>query len=189
MKMKLISKFPIAAALAWLCALSSQAAQPTITLDVSDSHITVGESFSVGVRAHAELSAGDLTAFGFDVDPNGTLTLLSYDTHTIGPDYADVSVALNEVVGEYNGIGNAGQNVLLASLGFTALSAGPENLLIQGVFDGLFKGGYYENLDADIVGSLALEVHEPGLPGIPDSGFSLVLLSLGLLGMGALRPQ
>src|SRR4030095_4667972 len=132
----------------------------------------------VGVRAQAELSAGDLTAFGFDVDPNGTLTLLSYDTHTIGPDYTDVSVLLNEVVGEYNGIGNAGQNVLLASLGFTAISARPEALLIQGVFDVLCKGGYYENFDADIVGSVQLEVREPG--GIPDSGSSLVLLSLGL---------
>lgn len=175
MKMKIVSKLLIAVAAAWLSPLPGRAAQPTITLAVSDSHIVVGESFSVDVLAQAALGDGDLTAFGFDVDPNGTLTRVSYDGHTIGPDYTDLSVALNEVVGEYNGIGNAGQNVLLASLDFTALSAGSESLLIQGIFDGEFKGGYYENLDADLAGLLTFTV-------IPESTGAAAVL--GMLAIG-----
>jgi hypothetical protein len=48
--------------------------------DVLDSYITIGESFDVNVSVCDDGTLGDLTSFGFDVDPLSSLTLFPMTT-------------------------------------------------------------------------------------------------------------
>jgi hypothetical protein len=169
-----------------LCAglLASTAYASTITMNLSDSYIVLGESFSVSVYAQETQAAGDLTAFGFLVDPNSSLSIVSFSNYMIGTGYIDYS-RQNHVVGvEEDILHNAGNNILLAILDFTATSIGTNTLNIEGKFDSdNALGLYWENLDADITGSLNLTVHPVPLPA------TLLLLGSGLLGLAGFRKK
>jgi hypothetical protein len=154
-------------------------------LEVSDSFITAGESFEVVVSVSDDDSSGALAAFGFDVDPLGGLSLLSYDGYTIGDDFFDVSYPPSNVSGFSDpDVVNQADFVWLATLSFTALGAGTETILIEGLLNE-FNGLTYLFSEADVFGSIDVTVNSAPVP----EPASLVLVSFGIIGICALRRK
>jgi hypothetical protein len=156
------------------------------SFDILDPLIEVGDNFDVEVSVFDEGALGDLTGFGFDVDPFGELSLISFDSYTIGPDYFDLGSGFgNPIEGAYIGSGNAGTDLLLATLSFTALSIGTDTLNVEELFDGLFSGLFYEALapsdGESILGSTNISV-------VPEPA-TLLLLGFGLLGLAAVKRK
>ena len=56
--------------------------------EILNPSITVGESFKVNVSVSDDGTLGDLTGFGFHVDPDSTLSLISFEGYDPGPGYA-----------------------------------------------------------------------------------------------------
>ena len=183
MKRKLFTLLFLATLITCFSTIPAQAVN--VGFDISSSYIIVGENFDVDVWVQdAGGNLGDLTAFGFDVDFFGALTLFTYDGYTVDPDYDDIGWA-SYVGGLYNGLGNAGNTpVYLATLSFTAGSvAGTDTLTIDGLFDDWDHGLYYLNGDEDIVSSLDITINPVPIPG------AVWLLGSGLLGLVGLRRQ
>ncbi|CAB1061551.1 hypothetical protein D1BOALGB6SA_6326 [Olavius sp. associated proteobacterium Delta 1] len=132
-----------------------------VSFNILDSSIQANESFGMEVFVFEDALAGDLTAFGFDVDPLGQLTLFSFDDYTIGPDYFDAGMD-SYVAGLKDSLDpTAGTTVLLATLLFTAgPDAGTDTLNIEGIFNAFDYGLYYEDsaFDQSIVGSVDVTV-------------------------------
>ncbi|HHP7233111.1 MAG TPA: VPLPA-CTERM sorting domain-containing protein [Desulfobacterales bacterium] len=155
----------------------------TVSFEFLDDRILPNESFQIEVFAQADASFGDLTAFGFNVDPDNLLEPITFDGYLIGPDYDDeggifpVDVAGSKIDPFTS---NAGDNVLLATLEFTAgAMPGIYPLEIEGLFDSLAgSGGFYENFDADLVGTTDVNV----VP-IPAAAWLLVSGLLGIIGV------
>jgi hypothetical protein len=158
----------------------------TVSFNVSDNVIEIGESFEVEISVFdGSMALGDLTGFGFDVDPLGMLTLFSYNPPpAIDPDYADVSLGGNNVSGAYIGLGNANTDVRLATLSFTAGQVpGTDTLEIEGIFDGSFFGLFYEFGDESIVGSTPITIND-----VPEPA-TVLLFGAALIGFAGFRRK
>ena len=111
----------------------------SVSLDVLDDYIMVGETFDVGVWVDGEGIGEVLLAFGFDVD--SPETYFSYIGYTIGSDFL-----WDSSVGPYN-VAGAGMvsddDVLLATLSFSADSFGSDTMSVKGEYDGFFYGLFY----------------------------------------------
>ena len=160
------------------------------SFNVLDSNITFGETFDVNVSVYDDGILGDLTAFGFNVDPLSALSLFTYDSAVVASNFTDGGTIGQYVGGMLNlGTGNAGTDVLLATLTFTAGSvAGTNTLLIEGLFDSSFQGLYYMGADEDISGSIDITVNSGGAAPVPEPS-TMLLFGAGLIGLAGFRKK
>ncbi|MDQ8184647.1 hypothetical protein [Pelagicoccus sp. SDUM812002] len=177
-----------AAALA--CATTSHAVSYNYT--VLDSNIEVGESFDVAFTATFD-DEWEVATFAFNVDPLAGLTangIIAFNEWSVPDPLEEFSFGPPEV----GGLGDpfdplfGGTDVLLATLGFTALSSGSETVLVSGlqnVGQGLALYDYDSDSSElfDIVGSFGVEVN-----AVPDTRFWGNLPML-LIGMAAIRRR
>lgn len=111
---------------------------PTASLNLLDSNIEIGETFDVEVWVDGDSITEALLAFGFDVSIDDG-SYFSYDGYVIESGFDDASnpLNLNNVAGSvFTGITD--DDVLLATLSFTAFVAGTDTLNILGLYDGFF---------------------------------------------------
>ena len=189
MNRKFLKIFIIFAMIVGLYAIPAQAI-PTVSLNLLDSDIMVGEIFNVAVLADGDLTGQELLAFGFDVLTTGDV--FTYDDYTIGPGFDDDSFFTPPDVAGSAFPGIADDDVLLATLSFTATDVGGGSLQTLGVSDGSFYGLFYEffNFDTfepefsnfDIDASLDIQVNPSAAP-VPEPA-TILLLASGMAGLG-----
>ena len=145
MKQKLISTLLLTLFITCFSIVPARAV-PTVSLNVLDNNIIVGETFDVDVWVDGEGIGEDLLAFGFDVDDTPE-TYFTYSGYTIKSGFMDISDPLNSynVAGDvFPGITD--DDVLLATLSFNADAEGSDNLTVFGDYSNTtnFYGLWYE---------------------------------------------
>ena len=167
--------------------VSSALAEPMVSLNLLDSYITVGESFDVEVWADGDDIGEGLLAFGFDVSMDYG-TCFSYNGYAVESGFDDDSADgfnPHDVGGSvFEAIFD--DDVLLATLSFSALAAGTDHLNIWGPNDLDFSGLYYEVGLFDINASLAITITD-SVP-VPEPS-TLLLVGAGLAGLVGMRRK
>ena len=192
MKPKLLIILILPALFVFVSAAHTSAA--VISFNILDTYIETGENFDVEVYVQEDSGVGDLTAFGFDVDPFNSLSLFSYNGYSVGPDFEDNGYNSNPIFLPVNYVAglnwfnpNAGVNVLVATLSFTAgTAAGTDNLSILGLYDGFDHGLYYEDFFYEASIDASTEITINSSQPVPEPA-SLWLLGIGMVGMARLR--
>jgi hypothetical protein len=156
-----------------------------IDLDVLDTDIMAGETFSVEVLVNGQGIGEDLLAFGFDVKPTGgSISYLGYTIASGFTDFSDPFNPANVSGAAFPGVSD--DDVLLATLAFNADAAGSDVVSIEGLFDGLFYGLIYEITGEDILAAADINVSET--VAMPEP-YTLALMGIGLAGIGCARRK
>jgi hypothetical protein len=150
-----------------------------VVSEVLDTEITVGDVFEVNVTL-TDLSADDaLVAFGFDVNrPAG----LSYTGANVATQFSDDSQLLldTDVAGSAFPAVPGGEDILLATLSFQAMSAG-SHLLSLTSNPGNANEGLFTLLDPQTDLTSSVHINVVPIPG------TLLLFCSGLFGLIQLR--
>ena len=161
---------------------------PMTELRYSGSGVTIGDVFELELWADGDGIGESLLSFGFDVDA-GANGLLSYDSFSLGADFLDVSDPFNPM--NVSGLNAAlpvpvVDEMLIATLSFTAIGIGTEVVSASGPYDGLFYGLFYEDPFSgfDIDASFTLDIAD--VAKVPEPS-SFALFVLGFLTLRAYR--
>ena len=170
-----------------LLGFTARASAGVIELELVPTEILVGDSFDVTVRANGEGLGEELLAFGFNVLFESDL--LALNGFTVAADFDDFSDPFSpiNVAGDaFPGI--ATNSVLLATLSFSALAAGPTSFGIEGADGGFFLGLFYEFSTFDISSQREITIQES--VAIPEPSTALLMtIALGLAGFARFRLQ
>lgn len=156
--------------------LTASAAQATIvvTFDPSTTDVAVGDTFTVDVLANADFVDAFLA---FDIGFN-----LDADITTLGSSFASPGAAFFDVAGFVDSFPSpplpiSGVDILLATLTFTATSAGDLVLDLDG---GIFSGPTFLRFDSTALNITVSEVSAPATLG---------LFTIALVGLVSLRRK
>jgi hypothetical protein len=181
MKQKLISTLLLTLFITCFSLVPAQAIL-TVSLDVLDSNIMVGENFDVEVWVDGDGIGDELLAFGFDVDtPETYFTYTGYTLESGFDDISDISNSYNVAGDVFSGISD--DDVLLATLSFNATAEGSDDLTVFGKYDGTFYGLFYEASGFDIDATTNITIKP-----IPEP-CTILLLSTGLPVIAAFRKR
>jgi len=164
---------------------------PTISLNLLDTDIHVGDSFGVQVLADGDGIGLGLLSFGFDVNTTGSA--FDYNSYSIGSGFDDdSSFVLPDVAGSaFPAI--VDNNVLLATLNFTATTVGTGSVQALGLTDFLFFGLAYESapFTSSWYGNnaaLDIMINAAPIATVPLPS-SFALFGMGLIGLFGFRRR
>jgi hypothetical protein len=167
-----------------------------VRLELSTSAIAVGTSFDMDVFVDDVYDAfgmeDEIFAFGFDLDYDDTAFLST--GVTVADPFVDDSALFpdTDVAGSFFSLdplepGPGGDNILLATLGFTALQAGDYSLgIVSDLLDlneGLFVWSQFDPYD--LTSSTGVTV---AAASVPEPG-TVMLMLVGLGGLGLLKRR
>ncbi|NOZ67836.1 MAG: PEP-CTERM sorting domain-containing protein [Deferribacteres bacterium] len=166
-------------------------ALPTVSLNLMDTDIYVGESFDVQVLLDGDNINLELLAFGFDVKTTGSV--FTYDGYKIETGFDDDSSWVPPGVAGSAFPGITYDDVLLATLSFTATDVGTGYLQALGSTDNLFYGLAYEIVPGvtgwyDINASLDVTVNSGVVAPVPEPS-TIILTGIGLIGFVGFRRK
>ena len=174
-----MKKLGFLVAAAFLLLISQPALSAVIDLQISDTDILVGDSFELAVMVDGEDIGEELLAFGFDVSILGG-SYFTYDGYDVGSGFDDFSAGFNNVAGvAFPGI--IEDDVLIATLHFTAIAEGTDIVEIFGPGGGGFSGLVYEFSLFEILEQTTITVNDAGT-AVPEPATCL-LFGIGLMGL------
>lgn len=159
-------------------------ATPTVSLNLLDSEIYVGDNFDVQVWVDGDDIGLELLSFGFDIDIFDSAFF--YDGYTVETGFDDDSDWVDPQIAGSAFPGIADDEWLLATLSFTAIETGTGSLQISGITDQLFYGLAYE-IDPitlgwyDINASLDITINSSTPSPVPEPT-TMLLFGIGISG-------